>query len=312
MIRYELQARYELPFPTGIPITIPSTNNRDRRNLGRRIGSFDHGVYIYTIIDKSHCGTGQETLGSSVLISAALPQSSINPFNSTRLDSRHDHLQSEDKAKGNGTETDHVGGSATGALSGSGAGRRAGAGGLGGSSAGGRSDSRAGSRGGAGGSSRGSKASGDRDGDASGLADAGEDGDKLCGTRISIELGYGMDTGGVQRTGLVLGLALARHTGGDGLGDGSLASGALALDVRNTAARLGDGGDKAGNLGGGCTVSLRGLSLGGVVQNEGTYSAAGDLGQVRGLGRDNDERSGSGGDGGETHVERLVVGRVWN
>jgi hypothetical protein len=53
---------------------------------------------------------------------------------------------------------------------------------------------------------------------------------------------------GIQRTGLVLGLALARHTGGDGLGDSGLAGGALALDVRDTAARLGDGGDKAGNL----------------------------------------------------------------
>jgi hypothetical protein len=63
-----------------------------------------------------------------------------------------------------------------------------------------------------------------------------------------------------RRTGLVVGLALARDTRGHGLGDGSLASGALALDVGDTTAGGGDGSDKAGNLDG--MVSLTVLSLG--------------------------------------------------
>lgn len=38
-----------------------------------------------------------------------------------------------------------------------------------------------------------------------------------------------------------------------------------------------------------------------------TYSAVGDVGEVRGLRRDNDERNRGGGNGGETHLDRFSV-----
>jgi hypothetical protein len=50
-------------------------------------------------------------------------------------------------------------------------------------------------------------------------------------------------------TGLVLSRACGRHTRGDGAGNGGLASGALARDVGDTAARGGNGSNEAGNLG---------------------------------------------------------------
>ena len=44
----------------------------------------------------------------------------------------------------------------------------------------------------------------------------------------------------------------------------------------------------------------------GVIGDDEAYSAVGDAGQIRGLSRDNGERSGESGDGGETHVDRCI------
>lgn len=60
--------------------------------------------------------------------------------------------------------------------------------------------------------------------------------------------------------------------------DGGLAGGALAGNIGNTASGGGDGGDETAN------------------------SAVRDIGQIRGLSRDDGERSREGSDGSETHV----------
>lgn len=43
-----------------------------------------------------------------------------------------------------------------------------------------------------------------------------------------------------------------------------------------------------------------------IIGNGEAYSAVGDAGQIRGLGRDDGERSSESGDGGETHVDRCI------